>query len=115
MGMLSASLPKTISVEVTVGQAGRADVQASRRLLHRLQQAGYRHFKLCRQALFNPPYWGGDMASSGPFGEAATDWRLGLAWRAAEDIAEDFQIIANMRAAGGLMAEWFDLHAALRR
>ncbi|CAK0833725.1 unnamed protein product [Prorocentrum cordatum] len=48
--MLPVAQPGTISVEVPVGQAGRADVQASIRLLQRLQRAGYRRFKLCRRA-----------------------------------------------------------------
>eukprot|EP00928_Gymnodinium_smaydae_P045019 TRINITY_DN30054_c0_g1_i2.p1 TRINITY_DN30054_c0_g1~~TRINITY_DN30054_c0_g1_i2.p1 ORF type:complete len:421 (-),score=56.49 TRINITY_DN30054_c0_g1_i2:174-1436(-) len=106
------ALPPFVSVEMAMGHGGRTDIEMSGRLLQGLVDAGYSRFKLCRQALFNPPFWGGWLAGSGPFGDAATDWRKGLTWRSAEAVLADLSEIGQLRDAGGLVAEWFDLHAA---
>eukprot|EP00747_Dinoflagellata_sp_TGD_P202869 gnl/TRDRNA2_/TRDRNA2_76452_c0_seq1.p1 gnl/TRDRNA2_/TRDRNA2_76452_c0~~gnl/TRDRNA2_/TRDRNA2_76452_c0_seq1.p1 ORF type:complete len:220 (+),score=30.94 gnl/TRDRNA2_/TRDRNA2_76452_c0_seq1:98-661(+) len=105
-------LPSSVSVEAMIGHAGRADIERTLDLLRTLRNAGYVRFKLCRQAIFNPPFWGAQLASSGPFGEVATDWKTGLAWRTADEVAGDFEEILSIRGQGGLVAEWFDLHAA---
>eukprot|EP00927_Polykrikos_kofoidii_P055483 TRINITY_DN49731_c0_g1_i1.p1 TRINITY_DN49731_c0_g1~~TRINITY_DN49731_c0_g1_i1.p1 ORF type:complete len:412 (-),score=56.17 TRINITY_DN49731_c0_g1_i1:43-1278(-) len=113
--LLRQRVPVTISVEAAIGHGGRADVEESIRYLRALQNAGYSLFKLCRQAMFNPPFWGGELASSGPFGRHASDWRSGLRWRSAREVVGDFAEIARLRKEGSLIAEWFDLHAARRR
>eukprot|EP00930_Biecheleria_cincta_P022321 TRINITY_DN16303_c0_g3_i1.p1 TRINITY_DN16303_c0_g3~~TRINITY_DN16303_c0_g3_i1.p1 ORF type:complete len:1239 (-),score=176.68 TRINITY_DN16303_c0_g3_i1:71-3787(-) len=77
-------------------------------LLEVLLQAGYRHFKLSRLSLFND--WADtDWTSLGPFGDAATDWRLGLAWRNSSSLLGDLQAVDLLQRRG---VERFELHAA---
>jgi FkbM family methyltransferase len=98
--------PRYLSLELE-GSSWFADV------LHKLAAAGYRGFKIVRQYVYSPSpcenqryttsIWG---CGSGPFGENAVDYTLGLKWRPLEDVltdpwADEF--------GGGL--DWFDLHA----
>lgn len=87
--------------------------------LRELLRGRYCAAKFCRQALYNSRFVRGHnnlvmpmsragLGSSGPFGDAAADWRSGGAWRPLEEVLSELPIVAHLtnRAPG----EWFDLH-----
>mmetsp|Transcript_62181 Transcript_62181/g.124595 ORF Transcript_62181/g.124595 Transcript_62181/m.124595 type:complete len:107 (+) Transcript_62181:1-321(+) len=96
-----------------------AAVQALEVQLHSLLKGRYCGAKLCRQAVYNSrvvrghsglsmPMSRAGLGSSGPFGDAAADWRSGSAWRALDEVLRELSYAAQLvhRARG----EWFDLH-----
>eukprot|EP00933_Yihiella_yeosuensis_P013638 TRINITY_DN12537_c0_g1_i1.p2 TRINITY_DN12537_c0_g1~~TRINITY_DN12537_c0_g1_i1.p2 ORF type:complete len:110 (+),score=16.12 TRINITY_DN12537_c0_g1_i1:547-876(+) len=101
--------PPFISVEITH--------EWRQQLLDRLVELGYKKFKLVRQLIYNKimkfeeyaetegmSAWG----SSGPFGEEAIDFRIGKAWRSAERIAQDWEVIEYDQFTH---KDWYDVHA----
>ena len=83
-------------------------------MLRGLLRGRYCAAKLCRQHIYNIRYVEGlgvlsrhGLGSSGLFGNAAVDWRVGEEWRPLE------AVLAEMPQAGmlGLLSlDWFDLH-----
>merc|ERR1712224_98704 len=47
---------------------------------------------------------------SGPFGNAAVDWRSGEKWRPASEILDDLEPLAVLERE---WTDWFDIHASL--
>ncbi len=46
---------------------------------------------------------------SGPFGEAAVDYKVGLQWRPLDQLLNDSQFVEEFESG----FDWFDLHAKL--
>lgn len=113
--------PRFVSVELSLGNQTDAAALANR--YHLILRGWYCAAKLSRQALYNSRLTMGSrtgfamlmsrlgLGSSGPFGDAAVDWRFGVVWRPLPDVLHElgFAAVLMQRAPG----EWFDLH--LRR
>lgn len=101
--------PKYISVEVeATGLIGD--------FYKHLVSLGYDSYKVCRQYIFSPgPCEQGHYnteilgCGSGPFGEAAVDYKVGTVWRPIRELPDDVEFLREFE--DGL--DWFDLHAKL--
>lgn len=117
---LYVSLELGVLNDMKMGQMlNIAAVQALEVQLHSLLKGRYCGAKLCRQAVYNSrvvrghsglsmPMSRAGLGSSGPFGDAAADWRSGSAWRSLDEVLRELSYAAQLvhRAPG----EWFDLH-----
>lgn len=103
-------LPALLSLELEASSLGP-------RFLKYLQGLGYVSYKICRQYVYSPApceqigYDTGVLGcGSGPFGEAAVDYRRGVRWNPLAELENDTEWVDEFE--GGL--DWFDLHAKLR-
>lgn len=78
---------------------------------------GYVEYKVCRQFVFSPgPCEQGSYGSellgcgSGPFGEAAVDYKSGTRWRSLSELPGDVDFVREFESG----FDWFDIHARLR-
>ena len=109
--------PRFLSLELNLRHSSNIILQKAletAEMLRGLLQGRYCDAKLCRQHIYNIRYVEKlgvlsriGLGSSGLFGNAAVDWRVGEAWRPLETV------LAELPQAGmlALLAmEWFDLH-----
>eukprot|EP00928_Gymnodinium_smaydae_P016398 TRINITY_DN16141_c0_g1_i2.p1 TRINITY_DN16141_c0_g1~~TRINITY_DN16141_c0_g1_i2.p1 ORF type:complete len:332 (-),score=85.34 TRINITY_DN16141_c0_g1_i2:49-1044(-) len=115
--------PSFVSIELGFAAGSTADEVATRtESLRQLLDGRYCSGKLVRQAIYNSRLVAGHnglsmpvsrlgLGASGPFGDAAADWRAGRSWRPLAKILEELAFAWMLvRHVNG---EWFDLH--LRR
>lgn len=81
-----------------------------------LAALGYSSYKVCRQFVYSPGvceqgYYKTELlgCGSGPFGEAAVDYRHGISWRSLHELPNDTAFLEEFTSG----RDWFDLHVKL--